>query len=92
MDELIKFREEIDKIDNELVVLFEKRIEIAKRIAQYKSNKNIPIYDEVRENAVVRKSIEKLKDKSLSQELESFYMTIFEISKEVQRKVLDSAK
>ncbi len=92
MDELIKFREEIDKIDNELVVLFEKRMGIAKRIAVYKSNKNIPICDEARENAVVRKNIEKLEDKSLSQELESFYKAIFEISKEVQRKVLENSK
>lgn len=90
MDELIRLRQEIDEIDNNLIELFEKRMLIAKKVARYKKNQNIPIYDESRENEIIKKNIGKLNDKSLSQELESLYRTVFEISKDIQKKVIDN--
>lgn len=92
MDELIRFREEINNIDSELTLLFEKRMEISKRVAEYKKGKNIPIYDPLRENEIIKRNIEKLNDKGLSQELELLYKKILEISKTVQEKEMKKEK
>ncbi|SDZ06432.1 chorismate mutase [Proteiniborus ethanoligenes] len=92
MDELIRFRDEINKIDNELTLLFEKRMNISKRVAEYKKNNNIPIYDPVREDEIIRENIEKLNDNGLSQELELFYRNIFKISRIVQEKEMKREK
>ncbi|TAH64108.1 MAG: chorismate mutase [Gottschalkiaceae bacterium] len=92
LDELIRFRDEINKIDNELTLLFEKRMNISKRVAEYKKNNNIPIYDPVREDEIIRENIEKLNDNGLSQELELFYRNIFKISRIVQEKEMKREK
>ena len=36
MEDLLKLRDEIDKIDNEIVSLYEKRMKIAESVASYK--------------------------------------------------------
>lgn len=92
MDELHKLRQEIDQIDNELVKLFEKRMNISKKVADYKRINNIPIFDEARESKVIEKNIDKLNDKSLRHELEEFYKVIFRISKDIQERELYKSK
>lgn len=92
MDDLSKLRQEIDKIDSELIVLFEKRMEISKKVAEYKRKNNMTIYDESRENEVIKKNIEKLNNKSLAEELETFYNMIFRISKDLQKKEINGSK
>ena len=36
MEDLLKLRDEIDVIDNEIVSLYEKRMKIAERVARFK--------------------------------------------------------
>jgi len=88
MKELEKLRQEIDEIDKEMTALFEKRMEIAKKIAEYKQNNNLPIFDESREKEVIKKNIEKLNNKDLANELKEFYSTIFRLSKDIQKKYI----
>lgn len=86
MNDLEKFRQEIDSIDNELVELFEKRMKISKKVAISKRANDIPIYDEARENEILEKNLGKLEDKSLSYELETFYKMIFKLSRDIQNR------
>lgn len=88
MKELEKLRLKIDEIDKEMTALFEKRMEIAKKIAEYKQNNNLPIFDESREKEVIKKNIEKLNNKDLANELKEFYSTIFRLSKDIQKKYI----
>ena len=46
-------RSEIDLIDNQLVILIKKRLDIAHRIASAKKIMGKPIYDKKRENQVI---------------------------------------
>ncbi len=50
---LKKFREEIDKIDEELVRLINQRCEIAKQVGEIKREKKLPIVNEKREQEVI---------------------------------------
>lgn len=87
MDTLEELRRRIDEIDEELVALFEERMEISRKIARYKMKSNLPITDRMREKEVIRKSLLRLKDPSLSQKLEKFFAILIELSKEVQEEV-----
>ena len=52
MEDLRSYRAKIDEIDRQLVSLFEERMEIVLKIADYKKKNNIPILDEGREKEV----------------------------------------
>ena len=59
MKDLNQCRKEIDKIDKELMYLFEKRMDIAINVAEYKKENNLPILNSTRERReVIDKNIE----------------------------------
>lgn len=78
-------REKIDRIDDELVRLFVERMDIAKEVAEYKKENNLPIYAPARER-------EKLQDVAakagtgMDDYIRSLYSMIFEISRSYQSK------
>ena len=45
MEDLLQLRQEIDEIDQEMVRLFEKRMDVSRRVAEYKiaNGKKIPV-------------------------------------------------
>lgn len=83
------YRQEIDRIDDELVRLFGERMAVAGKIAEAKRANNMPILD-------VRREREKLADvqSKADAEFESYvgvlYSLLFELSRSYQEKRLDS--
>ena len=49
MKDLLELRDEIDKIDREIVSLYEQRMEIAEGVAEYKINTGKKVFDKERE-------------------------------------------
>ena len=49
MEDLLKLRDEIDVIDNEIVALYEKRMKMAERVARYKIETGKKVFDRERE-------------------------------------------
>ena len=49
MEDLLKLRDEIDKIDNEIVSLYEKRMKIAEGVARFKIETGKKVFDRERE-------------------------------------------
>jgi len=86
------FREKIDKVDSELLRLFEERMSISGEIAAYKQQQGIPVLDRGREAAKQKEISEKV-----TPELEPYahilYDTLFELSRSYQgsMKEYDSA-
>ena len=71
-------RDEIDSIDKEIIILLKKRIEIAKKVIEYKKKQNLPLEDLNREKEI----IEKLATYKIQKELiERIYTQIFNYSK-----------
>ncbi len=62
MDRLSDLRSQIEKIDEEILSLIKKRLEIAKEIVDAKNQKNMKVYDPDRENKVINK-IKKISEK-----------------------------
>lgn len=83
-------RNQIDKIDAELVTLFESRMEIVQRIGEYKHKNKLEILNTAREEAVVKKNLKLVKNKRIAPEVREFFEAIMEISREFQNKSINS--
>ena len=62
MKTIEELRQEINKIDEEMASLFNKRMEVAKDIALYKKENNLPIFDKERELQLLNKNLEYIQD------------------------------
>ena len=84
---LTELRLEIDRIDSELVSLFSERMDISAKVAEYKKEHGLPVFDPVRES-------EKLDDiaSHLPEEKREYarrlYSLIFELSRKEQSKLV----
>lgn len=91
MNNLDYLRNEIDKIDSEMIKLFEKRMEVVYKVAEYKKKNSMDILDKNREENVIETRLKKLKNKSIEKETEIFLKEIMKISRNFQRKSFQSS-
>ena len=54
MDELQDLRRDIDAIDRELVELFRRRMDVTRRVGEYKRERDMPVLDQARERQVLQ--------------------------------------
>lgn len=85
MKDICELRAKIDKIDAELIKLFEERMNISQEIAEYKEKNGLKIYDEDRELNVIKKNIQNAHE-NYKGYVEEFIRCIMQISKDVQSK------
>jgi len=86
--DLQDFRQQIDKIDDDLICLFQKRMDISGEIAQYKRLNNIPVYDPARE----RQKLYDLSGKAgegRAAYVTALYSLMFELSRADQERILN---
>lgn len=81
-------RNQIDKIDASLLSLFENRMEVVLKIAEYKKENNLEILNGAREEAVIKKNLDLVKNSDLLLEVEEFFKSVMEISRGYQNKNL----
>ena len=81
------FREQIDLIDDELVKLFAKRMEVSSKIAQFKKEKSLPVLDVKRERDKLKAVVDSSPDdiKEYTSVLDSL---MFELSRSYQNKLI----
>lgn len=82
MDKINKLRKQIDKIDDEIMSLLDKRFNISNQIGQLKKESNTTVLDSNREQVI----FDKTSKYSHSPELIEIYKTIMNESKKLQRK------
>ena len=87
--DLLKLREEIDKIDNEIIRLLNKRMEIVKKVGELKNTTNAPIYRPEREKEIIERLTEISKKEGgilKKEDIEAIFLEIFAISRSLERK------
>ena len=84
--ELTEIRDEIDKIDNQLIPLLTQRMELSKQVAQYKIQRNMPVLNVERENQILENVEEKGGEQGAA--LKSVFATIMEASRALQHKLI----
>lgn len=83
MTEIKLLRNEINKIDTELLKLLKQRIDISKKLGKIKKENGIPIFDPEREREIIDTYTEN-EDFLNKRYIEKFFQTLMDISKEVQ--------
>lgn len=78
-------RKEIEKIDQEMLELFLKRMDVSYQIGQYKKEHNLPILDEQREKKLLDQQKELLNNESLWPLYKQFLKEVMRLSKEFQK-------
>ena len=86
--DLNQLRNEIDEIDNELIKIFEKRMDASSKIAHFKKENNIPVYDPEREREKLYELSGKVK-KSREAYVTALYSLLFELSRSDQEQIIN---
>jgi len=84
-----KLRRQIDDIDDDLVRLFQQRMDVSAEIARYKSRHNLPIYDPAREQHKLHDLVYKGKE-GYRAYITALYTLIFELSRDEQERMMRS--
>lgn len=83
--DLNEIRNKIDAIDDELIKLFEERMQTVNKVAEYKIQNNMQILNSKREREIVNRLSEKVSPE-LSVYSKILYNTIFDLSRSYQSK------
>ncbi len=87
--DLGNIRNEIDRIDTEMVRLFEERMKLACQVAEYKKANQMPVYDSGRERQVLNRLAEKI-DPDFERYMRMLYTTMFAVSRSYQHQKIQS--
>ena len=83
--EIGELRKEIDSIDRELVKLFRARMDISAQVADYKRERNLPIFVPAREREILQQ-VAQMAGPEMAGYTRILYSTIFELSRSYQAK------
>jgi chorismate mutase/prephenate dehydratase len=86
--DLKKLREEIDKIDDNVLKLLNKRMEIVKKVGELKNSSNTPVYRPEREKEIIERlnRLSQAQNGILKKEhIEAIFLEIFAISRMLER-------
>ena len=88
MSELEQYRAEIDRIDKELVALWEQRTRITDQVGLYKKEHGMNVLDASREAVVLEGKKALVSDRELQRDVVALYETIMSISRRRQRRLV----
>jgi chorismate mutase/prephenate dehydratase len=86
---LLELRKQIDSIDNELLKLLNRRMEIVRKVGELKNTSNAPVYRPEREKEIIKRLSEISKNENGIlgyDEIEAIFLEIFAISRTLERK------
>ncbi len=92
MKDIKETRKQINEIDKEMANLFERRMELAKDVAEYKKELGLPIEDKVREKEVIARNSDLIANSEIKDLYIDFINSNMNISKRYQRRLLEGMK
>ena len=85
--DLSDVRVKIDALDDQLVDLFKKRMDLAMDVAKVKKSENLPILNTARERAIINRLTENEAD-DMAGYIKILYTTLFDVSRAYQADYL----
>lgn len=89
MEKLEICRDLIDSIDNSIIELYEKRMDVIKEITKYKIEKGLPVLDQNREDSMLKKNIEKIKNEEYKKYYKDVLDGYLKASKKMQEEIME---
>lgn len=87
--DLLEIRNEIDGIDSQIVELYEKRMEVCKKVAQYKIETGKKVFDKVREEEKIKKVKSLATNDFNKMGVEELFEQIMSMSRKLQYQMLE---
>lgn len=84
MKDLQQCRQEIDEIDQQLIKLFEQRMNVSKDVVTYKLAHGMEIFQPEREKAVIEKNAQRMNDPMLQEYARNFIQDVMDVGKSYQ--------
>lgn len=88
MQELSEIRKQIDEIDQQLVGLFQKRLDVAKKVAESKRGTGKKVYDREREEEKLLNLEKYARDRFEQQAIRELFLQTMSISRKLQYQIL----
>ena len=92
MSEMDQARQEINRIDEEMAGLFERRMKAVERIAQYKKENGLPVRDPGRENALIDRCRQLIRDREIEGRYVEFMRGLIDVSCGYQESLIHGRK
>ena len=92
MTELEKARLTINEIDKLMAELFEKRMDAAKTVAEYKKLHGLQVEDLAREKEVIKRNSSLIENEDLKSYYINFLQSNMDISKSYQHRILEGMR
>lgn len=92
MDKLDESRQKINEIDKQMADLFEKRLVVAKDIAEYKIAHALPVLDKNREKEVIERNSKQISDNIIREYYINFLQNMMDLSKKYQSRMMQGIK
>lgn len=87
--DLTELRKEIDRIDEQLVQLYEERMDICTQVAEYKIENHKAVFDKEREQQKIQKVCGQAKDARNRKGVEELFTQIMSLSRKLQYGILN---
>lgn len=84
MRDLIEVRKDIDKVDNEIRSLYEKRLSLSNEVALYKKSVGKPVFDKAREEEKIESLTKGIEDKYKRDGVKELFTELMNDSKKLQ--------
>lgn len=85
---LLQLRDEIDEIDSQIIELFEKRMQVCSKVAEYKIENNMPVLDSTREKEKMER-LQTMMREDMKEYGTALYSCLFEVSRDYQKKIIE---
>ena len=92
MTDLKEIRLKINEIDEQMAKLFEERMKASSEVANYKKEHALPIFDSSREQEVINKNVQYIKDENIKPYYVNFLTSTMDISKKYQASLIEGIK
>lgn len=87
-DSIDWLRQNIDRVDNELLKLFEERMGYCAQVGEYKKERDLPVYDAKRELDILEDKVHSVKDPAMRLMAIEYFTEIMDISKDLQMEII----
>jgi chorismate mutase len=93
MEKLTEFRRQLDEMDEQLVTLLARRLNICREVAAYKIEAQIPMMQHARVKEVIQRAAQNGKSKGLSESfVAALYTLIIDEACRIEDEIIESAR
>ena len=82
---ILELRQLIDELDEDIIFLLKKRMEISKEVGRLKEELDIPVEDKNRENEIIERLTQQAGKNLSEKQLIRIFTAVFNSSKQIQR-------